>query len=112
MRLMLGYQNLAQRRSEPPCFDVREPNEAAIGQVDLDDLVCSPTQVQRNPLPVPVTADDFAVVPAQSPQQGLSGHGTSRGLHCTGLFLAARQASRALVARGSIGLGARLCASR
>jgi len=88
--------------------------ETHLTRVDLDDLVRSPPQMQRGPLPVAISADHRAVMPSQPTKQRRGGHGASGSPHSPGLFLIMPRpcVPAVAIAYRSVGLGGWLGARR
>jgi hypothetical protein len=107
VRPVLVDQHLTQGGTKTPGFEVGQLDETPAGQFDLDDLVRSPTQVQRGPLPVAITAGDRTVLPSEPTKQRRGRHRVSGSPHSPGLFLIMPRPCFPVVAIAcrSVGLG-------
>jgi hypothetical protein len=65
----LGDENLAQRGAQAPRFGIGQPGESTAGELDLDQVGRSSSQVQGRQLSGAVSANDAQVVPAQPSEQ-------------------------------------------
>jgi hypothetical protein len=86
MGSVLVEQHLAQRGAKLTCFEVGQLGKTAAGQLDLDHLVCSPSEVKRCPTPIAITTHDRAVLPTQAAKQHGGGYAAGRPRHRLGLF--------------------------